>query len=74
MWLYTHEFIKVRHHPNQFLSQKQSGSGDIMILDSYLISQDQVIKGSYNFMCNNSLKKVTILASLVVIATLVVEE
>ena len=64
----------MRHHRNQFLSQKRSGSGDIMVLDSHLISQDQVIIGSYDFMCKNSLKKVTILASLVVIATLVVEE
>ena len=63
----------MRHHRNQSLSQKQSGSGDIMVLDSHLISQDQVIIGSYDFMCKNSLKKVTILASLVVIATLVVE-
>ena len=65
--------MKVRHHRNQFLSQKQSGSGDIMVFDSHLISQDQVIIGSYDFMCKNSLKKVTILASLVVIATLVGE-
>ena len=65
--------MKVRHHRNQFLSQKQSDSGDIMVFDSHLISQDQVIIGSYDFMCKNSLKKVTILASLVVIATLVGE-
>lgn len=43
---------QVSHHPTSF-GHKQCGSGDIMVLVCQKISQDQIIKGTYEFMGEN---------------------
>ena len=74
MWLYGQEDpIKVSYYPATFDDHRHCGIEDIMILVCHEILQDQVIKRSCNFMGRNPSRYVTILPSLVVIDTVVVE-
>ena len=50
-----------------------SGSGDIMLLVSHVISQDHRIKASCNFMGKSPSRKVIILPNLVAIGNVVGE-
>ena len=45
----------------------------LYVLVCHVISEDHMIKRSRDFMCRRPLRQVTILQSLVVIATLIVE-
>ena len=40
----------VSHHPTKFHGHRHCGSGDKMVLVCHVISQDHVIKGSFDFM------------------------
>ena len=42
--------MKVSYHPAKFVSHSHSGSAYIMFLDCHVISQDHVVKGSFDFM------------------------
>ena len=61
----------ISYHPAKFGGHRHCGSGDMILV--YVILQDQVIKGSCDFMGRSPSKKVTILPSLVAIGTLLVE-
>ena len=56
-----------------FRCHRHCGSGDIMILLCHLISRDNVIKGSCEFIGRSSSRKVTFLPSLVAIGTVGME-
>ena len=64
---------QVHHHPSKFDSYGHCSSGDIMVLACHVVLQYHVIIGSYDFMGSSPLRWATILPSLVVITTLVVE-
>ena len=57
----------------KFGGHRECGSEVIMILVSYMILKDYIIKGSYDFRNRSSLKQITILSGLVAICTLIVE-
>ena len=65
--------LKINHHPTMFGGHRHCGNGDIMLLVCRVISQDSMIKRSCDFMGRIPSKQVTILQSLVAVATLVVE-
>ena len=71
--MYGLEPLKVIHHRIKFSSHRNCSSGDMMVLFYHLISKDHMIKRSCDFMGKTSSRQVTILQSLVAIATLVVE-
>ena len=52
MWIYGQELIKVSCHPAMFGGHRHSGSG-VLILVWHTILQDQLFKGSCNFMGGN---------------------
>ena len=64
---------KVSRHPAKFGGHRHCGTGDIMILVCQVVLQDQVIKGSCDFLGKNPSRQVTILQRLVAITSLVVE-
>ena len=49
IWLYGQERIKVDYVPAKFGDHRHSDSGDIMVLICHIISQDHLIKGSWDF-------------------------
>ena len=63
----------VTYHPAKFGGHKHGGCVDIMIWVCQVMSQDHVIKGSYDFVDMSPSRLVTILPSLMAIGTLVVE-
>ena len=65
--------LQDKSHPSKFRGHKHSCSRDIMVLACYLISQDYVIKKSYDFMGSSPSRCATILPSLEAIDTLLVE-
>ena len=71
--LYGLEPLKINNQPTKFGGHKRYGSGDMMILVCHVISQDHMIKRSCDCMGRSPLKQVTMLQSLVAIATLLVE-
>ena len=73
VWDYGREPFKISHHPAKYCHHRHCDSGDIMILACHVISQNRVIKGSCDFMGSILSRWATILPSLVVIDTFVVE-
>ena len=67
------ESIKVSHHPAKFDGHSHSGSNDIIFLACQVTLQDQVIKGSCDFIGTSQSRQVIIWPSLVAIGTLVLE-
>ena len=65
--------LKVSHQPAKFGGISHFGSEDIMVLVSLVILEDQVIKGSCDFMCKSPPTKVTIQPSLVALETAILE-
>ena len=63
----------VRNHPAKFCSEKHCGSNDIMVLICHMILQDQLTKGSCDFMGRRLFWLVAVLPSLVAIDIVVVE-
>ena len=47
---------KVNHHPVKFGCHRHCSSGDMMVLVCRVIQQDQVTKGSSNFMGRTRLR------------------
>ena len=50
LWIYKSEPVKVSYHPVTFGGYKHSGSRYVMVLVCHVISEDQVITRSCNFM------------------------
>ena len=65
--------LKICHHPAKFDGHRTCGSGDIVVLVYHMISQDQVIKGSCDFMGGSRSWYVTILSRFVAVGFVVVE-
>lgn len=51
--LHWQEPIKVNYHPVKFSGHRHSGSRDIMFLVCHVIVQDDVIKGSCDYIGGN---------------------
>ena len=68
-WLYGLKLLNVSHHHTNFGGHGQSDIGDINDFNCHVISQYHLTKQSCNFMEWNPSRQVTILQSLVVIAT-----
>ena len=64
---------KVSHYPTKSGGHRRGDSDNVMVLVCHVISLDNVIKRSCGFMSRSPSKQVTILQSVVAIATLVVE-
>ena len=73
MWLYTQELIKVGYYPVHFYGHRHSERGDIVVLICQMISQNPVIKMSYDFMDRIQSREATILPCLVTVITVVEE-
>ena len=58
------DHLKVSHHPSKFGGRRHCGSEDIMVLVCHMISQDDLIKGSYNFLGRSPSGLAIILPSL----------
>ena len=69
--LYGSEPLKVSHHPTKCGGHGYCGSGDIKVLVCQVISQDHLMKLSCDFMDRSPSRQVTILQSLMAIATVV---
>ena len=67
------EPLKVSHNSGRLGSHKDCASGDIMFLVCQLIAEDHVTKEKSNPLGRSGSKLVTMLQSLVVIDTVVVE-
>ena len=65
--------MKVSYRPAKFDGRRHCGSGDIMILVFHVILQNQVFKGSCDFMDRSTSRQVTILLSLVTLEPLIWE-
>ena len=59
--LYGYKPLKVCHHPTTFGGHRQYGSGDVMVLVCHVISQENVMKRSYDFIGRTPSRQVTIL-------------
>ena len=65
--------FKARHHSAKFGGHKQCGNKDTIVLVCSMISQDHLIKDSFDFVCENHSKQVIILLSLLSIGNAAVE-
>ena len=63
----------VSHHPTKFVGHRHCDSGDIMVLVSHVISQDHVTKWLCDVIGMSQTRQITMVQSLLTIATLVVE-
>ena len=67
MSLYAREFLTVCQNPVNFGGHRHCCSGNTMVLVRHAILQDNVIKGSCEFMSSSLLWQISTLLSLVVI-------
>ena len=47
LWIYGQEPFKISSHPTKFRGRRYCGSGDIMVSASHVMSQDQLVRGSF---------------------------
>ena len=73
VWLYGYEPFKISHHFNKFHGHRYCNSGDIIVLACHVISHDHAIRESCDFIGSGPSRWATILPTLVVKDTLVVE-
>ena len=65
--------INISQHPARFSDSRHCVCGDIIGLVYHMISLDNLIKASFDFLARGHLRKVTIPPSLVVIGTAVLD-